>query len=79
MAEWRWIIYIININYLILFAYALYAYRKKVKKVNYFYLDVLRDLFINIYKYFKVRSFLIDKVKSVISRVIRLRVEEVSL
>jgi hypothetical protein len=67
-----------NINYLILFAGALYAYRKKVKGVNCLYLDILRDLFINIYGYFRVRSFLVDKVEFAISRVIRLRIEGVS-
>jgi hypothetical protein len=78
MVRWRWIVYIVNIDYRMLFVCAPYAYRKKVKEVNCLYLDILRDLFINIYKYFRVRSFLIDKVKSAISRVIRLRVEGVS-
>jgi hypothetical protein len=47
--------------------------------VDYFYLDILRDLLINIYGYFRVFSFLVNKVESAISRIIRLLIERVSL
>ena len=40
--------------------------------MDYFYLDILRDIFINVYRHSRVRSFLINKVESAISKVIYL-------
>jgi hypothetical protein len=76
---WRRIIYIIDIDCRILFSCASHIYRDKVGGVDYFYLDILRDLLINIYRYSRVFSFLIKKVESAISRIIRLLIERVSL
>jgi hypothetical protein len=79
MTGWRRIIYIIDINYRILFSCASHIYRDKVGGMDYFYLDILKDLLINIYGYSRVFSFLINKVESAVSRIIRLLIERVSL
>jgi hypothetical protein len=47
--------------------------------VDYFYLDIFKDLFINIYRYSRVFSFLVNKVESAVSRIICLLIERVSL
>jgi hypothetical protein len=79
MIGWRRIIYIIDINYRILFSCASYIYRDEVGGVDCFCLDILRDLLVNIYGYSRVFSFLINKMESAVSRIIRLLIERVSL
>jgi hypothetical protein len=54
-------------------------YRDEVGEIDCFYLDILRDLLINIYGYSRVFSFLINEVESAVSRIIRLLIERVSL
>jgi hypothetical protein len=68
-----------DINCRMLFSCASHMYRNKVGGVDCFYLDILRDLLINIYGYSRVFSFLVNKVESAVSRIIRLLIERVSL
>jgi hypothetical protein len=67
-----------DINYRMLFFCASHIYRNKVGGVDYFCLDILRDLLINIYGYSRVFSFLVNKVESAVSRIIRLPIEGIS-
>jgi hypothetical protein len=61
-----------------LFSCVSHIYRDKVGGVDYFYSDILRDLLVNIYRYSRVFSFLVNKVESAVSRIIRLPIERVS-
>jgi hypothetical protein len=54
-------------------------YRNKVGGVDYFCSDILRDLLINIYRYSRVFSFLVNEVESAVSRIIRLLIERILL
>jgi hypothetical protein len=76
---WRRIIYIIDINCRMLFSCASHIYRDEVGGVDYFCPDILRDLLIDIYGYSRVFSFLVNKVESAVSRIIRLPIERISL
>jgi hypothetical protein len=76
---WRRIIYVVDIDYRMLFSCASYMYRDEVGGVDCFCLDILRDLFVDIYGYSRVFSFLINKMESAVSRIIRLLIERVSL
>jgi hypothetical protein len=68
----------VDINYRILFSCASYIYRNEVGGVNCFCPDILRDLLVDIYRYSRVFSFLVNKVESAVSRIIRLLIERVS-
>jgi hypothetical protein len=76
---WRRIVYVVDIDCRILFSCASYMYRDEVGGVDCFCPDILRDLLINIYRYSRVFSFLVNEVESAVSRIIRLPIERVSL